>query len=147
MSKTLLNQSLLRQWRQYFQRTNSAIFVVESSLQLVTRENRNMASNKKINIPICDLSSEEIYTLLDSTESDHEEDIDNLMNDSNKELVDYSLLEGGMGHKDIEHTTQDNILKLNFIPINLPIEAVAMQLQPDDDSEDDEPLCKTAKTK
>ena len=106
-----------------------------------------MASNKKINIPICDLSSEEIYTLLDSTESDHEEDIDNLMNDSNKELVDYSLLEGGMGHKDIEHTTQDNILKLNFIPINPPIEAVAMQLQPDDDSEDDEPLCKTAKTK
>ena len=52
-----------------------------------------------------------------------------------------------MGHKDIEHTTQDNILKLNFISINLPIEAVAMQLQPDDDSEDDEPLCKTAKTK
>ena len=102
---------------------------------------------KKINIPICDLSSEEIYTLLDSTESDHEEDIDNLMSDSNKELVDYSLLEGGMGHKDIEHTTQDNILKLNFIPINLPIEAVVMQLQPDDDSEDDEQLCKTAKTK
>ena len=47
-----------------------------------------MASNTKINISISDLSSGEIYALLDSLESDHEEDIDNLMNDSDTEFVD-----------------------------------------------------------
>ena len=41
-----------------------------------------MASNKKINIPISSLSSEEIYALLDSIDSEDEDDIDNLMNDS-----------------------------------------------------------------
>ena len=38
-----------------------------------------MASNKKINIPISSLSSDEIYALLDSIESDEEEDIDLLI--------------------------------------------------------------------
>lgn len=47
-----------------------------------------MASNTKINIPISDLSSGKIYALLDRIESDHEEDIDNLMNDSDTEFVD-----------------------------------------------------------
>lgn len=84
----MLNESFLRQWRQYFQRKNSRIFVVASSLQLVIRETRNMASNTKINIPISDLSSGKIYALLDRIESDHEEDIDNLMNDSDTEFVD-----------------------------------------------------------
>ena len=32
-----------------------------------------MASNKKINIPISSLSSDEIYALLDSIESDEED--------------------------------------------------------------------------
>ena len=63
------------------------------------------------------------------------------MNGSDTEFVDYSLLEGGVSHKDIEYTTQDNTVKSNLTPINLPIEVVVMQLQPDDDSEDDEPLC------
>ena len=37
-----------------------------------------MASDKKINIPISSLSSDEIYALLDSIESDdEEEDIEN----------------------------------------------------------------------
>ena len=106
-----------------------------------------MASIKKINIPISDLSSEEIYTLLDGTESDHEEDSDNLTNDFDTEFVDYSLLEGRVSHKDIKHTTQDNKVKSNLISINQPIEAVVTQLQPDDDSEEDELLCKIAKTK
>ena len=70
-----------------------------------------MASNTKINISISDLSSGEIYALLDNLESDHEEDIYNLMNDSDTEFVGYSLLEGGVSHKDIEHTTQDNTTK------------------------------------
>ena len=38
-----------------------------------------MASNKKINIPISSLSSEEIYALLDSIDNEDEDDIDNLM--------------------------------------------------------------------
>lgn len=42
---------------------------------------------------------------------------------------------------------QDNTGKSNLILINLPIEAVVKQLQSDDDSEDDEPLCKTVETK
>ena len=37
-----------------------------------------MASNKKINIPLSSLSSDEIYALLDSIESD-EEDIEILI--------------------------------------------------------------------
>ena len=107
----MLDESLLHQWRLYFQRKNSRIFVVASSLQLVIRETRNMASNTKINIPISDLSSGKIYALLDRIESDHEEDIDNLMNDSDTEFVGYSLLEGGVSHKDIEQTTQGNTTK------------------------------------
>ena len=52
------------------------------------------------------LSSEEIYTLLDSIESDHEQDIDNLMNDSDTEFVSYSLLEQGVSHKIIKHAAR-----------------------------------------
>ena len=43
--------------------------------------------------------------------------------------------------------TQDNTVKSNLILINLPVEAVVMQLQQDDDSEDDKSLCKIAKRK
>ena len=52
-----------------------------------------MSSNKKMNIPITSLSSDEIYTLLDSIESDEEEGIQNLMNDSDTEFVDRSVVE------------------------------------------------------
>ena len=52
-----------------------------------------MSSNKKMNIPITSLSSDEIYTLLDSIESDVEEGIQNLMNDSDTEFVDRSVVE------------------------------------------------------
>ena len=38
------------------------------------------------NIQISSLSSDEIYTLLDSIESDKEVDIESLMNDSDTEL-------------------------------------------------------------
>ena len=48
-----------------------------------------MESNKKINIPISDPSSGQIYALLDSTESAHKEDIDNLRSDIDTEFVDY----------------------------------------------------------
>ena len=47
----------------------------------------------KINILISSLLSDEIYALLDSIESDEEEDIENLMNDSDTEFVDRSVVE------------------------------------------------------
>ena len=53
---------------------------------------RKMASNKKINILIPKLSLDEIYALLDTTDSD-DEDIENLINDSDTEFVDQSLVE------------------------------------------------------
>ena len=47
-----------------------------------------MASNKKkINIPISSLSSKEIYALLDEIDTDYEEEIYNLMNDSDTEFL------------------------------------------------------------
>lgn len=67
-----------------------------------------MASNKKINIPIPDLSSKEKYALIDSIESDHEENIDNLMNEFDTKFIDYSLFEVGMRHKDIGQVTSDS---------------------------------------
>ena len=52
-----------------------------------------MASNKKINVPITSMSSDEVYTLLDTIESNDEEDIENLMNDSDTEFIDELLIE------------------------------------------------------
>ena len=53
-----------------------------------------MTSNKKkINIPISNLSSEEIYELLDDINSHYEEEIDNLMNDSDTEFVGKTAIE------------------------------------------------------
>ena len=53
-----------------------------------------MAPNKKkINIPISSLPSEEIYALLDDIDSDYEEEIDNLMSDSDTEFVDRTAIE------------------------------------------------------
>ena len=49
---------------------------------------RRMALNKKkINIPISNLSSKEIYALLDEIDTDYEEEIYNLMNDSDTEFL------------------------------------------------------------
>ena len=45
-----------------------------------------MASNKKINVPITSMPSDKIHALLDTTESNDEEDIENLMNDSDTEF-------------------------------------------------------------
>ena len=47
-----------------------------------------MASNKKIDIPITSMSSDEIYALLDIIESDDKKDIENLMNDSGTKFID-----------------------------------------------------------
>ena len=69
-----------------------------------------MASNKKINISISSLSSDEIYALLDSIESDKEEDIENLMNDSDTKFVDRSVVKNKDSnmHVDEEPETTSN---------------------------------------
>ena len=73
-----------------------------------------MASNKKINVPISSPSSNEIYALLDSIESDEEEDIENLMNDSDTEFVDRSAVENKDSdmHVDEDPETTSNVLTL-----------------------------------
>ena len=40
-----------------------------------------MASNNKINVPILGMSLNQIYVLLDTTDTKVKEDIENLMND------------------------------------------------------------------
>ena len=90
-----------------------------------------MASNKKINIPISSLSSEEIYALLDSIDSEDEDDIDNLMNDSDTEFVDRTAAEN-LEHENVEVVTQekDDFNGSNHIPTTKPIEAVVRIAKP-----------------
>ena len=100
-----------------------------------------MAPNKKINIPISSLSSDEVYDLLDSIESDEEEDIENLMNDSDTEFVDRSVVENKDSdmHVDEEPETTSNDAHSNLMPTHLPIQAVVRQDVPEEESRDDKP--------
>ena len=108
-----------------------------------------MASNKKINIPIYSLSSDEIYALSDSIESSEEEDIENLMNDSDTEFVDRSVVENKDSdmHVDEEPETTSNGPHSHLIPTHLPIQTVVRQDVPEEESSDDEPLITLAKQK
>ena len=82
-----------------------------------------MASNKKVYIPISSLSSDEIYTLLKSIESD-EEDIENLMNDSDTEFADRSVVENKDSDKHVDEKpeTTSNDAHSNLILTHLPIQ-------------------------
>ena len=97
-----------------------------------------MASNKKINIPISSLPSEEIYALLDSIDSEDKDDIDNLMNHSDTEFVDRTAAEN-LEHENVEVVTQekDDFNGSNHIPTTKPIEAVARIAEPSAASVDD----------
>ena len=108
-----------------------------------------MASNKKINIVISFLSSDEIYALLDSIKSDEEEDIENLMNDSDTEFVDRSVVENKDSdmHVDEELETTSNNAHSNLIPTHLPIQAIVRQGVPEEESSDDKPLITLANQK
>ena len=90
-----------------------------------------MASNKKINIPISSLSSEQIYALLGSIDSKDEDDIDNLMNHSDTEFVDRTAAEK-LEHENVEVVTQekDDFNGSNHIPTAKPIEAVVQIAKP-----------------
>ena len=109
-----------------------------------------MNSNKKINIPISSLSSDEIYALLDNIESEEGEDIENLINDSDTEFVDRSVVENkdfGM-HVDEEPETTSNDAHSNLVlPTHLLIQAVVRQDVPEEESSDNEPLITLAKQK
>ena len=98
-----------------------------------------MASNKKINIPISSLSSEEICALLGSIDSEDEDDINNLMNDSDTEFVDRAAAEN-LEHENVEVVTQekDDFNSSNGIPTTKPIEAVVRIAKPSAASVDDD---------
>ena len=106
---------------------------------------KNMASNKIINIPISSLSSDEIYALLKSIESD-KEDIENLMN---TEFVDISVVENKDSdmHVDEKPETTSNDAHSNLIPTHLPIQAIVTQDAPDKETSNDEPLITLVKQK
>ena len=98
-----------------------------------------MTSNKKkINIPISSLSSEEIYALLEDTDSNYEEEIDNLMNDSDTEPVGRTTIENS--ESDISEVLvreKDDSSGSNFILTTKPIDPVVKIAKPDSEFEDD----------
>ena len=83
-----------------------------------------MASNKKINVPISHLSSNEIYALFDAIDSEDEEDIENLMNDPDTAFIDQTVIES----KDLESGVSNIETRVeaenNIIPTTTPIEAI-----------------------
>ena len=98
-----------------------------------------MASDKKkINIPISSLSSEEIYALLDDIDSNYEDEIENLMNDSDTEIVDRTAIENS------ESAISESVIRekddsngSNLILEIKPIDPVVKIAKPDSESEND----------
>ena len=88
------------------------------------------------------MSSGKIYALLDTIESDDEEDIENLMNNSDKEFIDESLIENSGSESDLSLSTSCLDIENHLSDPNTPtpIEAVVRISQPDSDSDDDVPL-------
>ena len=101
-----------------------------------------MASNKKINVPITSMSSDEIYSLSDTIESHDEGDIESLMNDSDTEFIDESLIKNGGSKSDLRLSTNCLDIENHLSDPNTPtsIEAVVRISQPDSDSDDRVPL-------
>ena len=88
------------------------------------------------------MSSDKIYALFDTTESDDEEDIENLMNDSDTEFIDKPLVENGGSKSDLSLSASCLDIENHLSDPNTPtpIEAVVRISQPDSDSDDDVPL-------
>ena len=104
---------------------------------------------KKINIWISSLSSDEIYALFDSIESDEEEDIQKLMNDSDTDFVDRSVVQNKDSdmHVDEKPETTSNDAHSNLIPTHISIQAVVRPDVPEEEQSDDKPLITLAKQK
>ena len=60
-----------------------------------------MASNKKINVPISDMSSNQIYALFEVIDWEEKEDIEILMNNSDAEFLDHGAIENGDADSDL----------------------------------------------
>ena len=88
------------------------------------------------------MSTDEVYALLDKIESDHEKDIENLLNDSGTEVIDESMIENGASKSDLSLSTSCLEIENHLSDPNTPtpIEAVIRISQPDSDSDDDVPL-------
>ena len=86
---------------------------------------------------------------MDSIESGEEEDIENLMNNSDTEFVDRSVVENKDSdmHVDKGPEATGNDAHSNLIPTHLPIQAVLRQGVPEEESSDDEPLITLPKQK
>ena len=96
-----------------------------------------MASNKPINVPIRNMSYGKIYGLLDTIESDDQEDIKNLMNYLDIEFIDKSFIENGRSKNDLSLSTSCLDIGNHLYDPNTPtpIEAVVKISQPDSDSD------------
>ena len=74
-----------------------------------------MASKKKIYISISSLSPDKIYALLNSIESDEEEDIENVMNDSDTEFVDRSVVKNKDSNMHVDAYRKPQVMMLTLI--------------------------------
>ena len=135
--------------KELYNKRNVWLSITLCSGDKTTNEVRETWLLTKKNIPISSLSSDEIYALLDSIESDEEEDIENLMNDSDTEFVDRSVVENKDSHMHVveEPETTSNDAHSNLIPTHLPTQPVVRQDVPEEKSSDDEPLITLAKQK
>ena len=81
---------------------------------------------------------------MDSIESEEEEDIENLINKSDTEFVDRSVVENKDSDRDTdkEPETTSSDAHANLIPTHLPIQAVVRHNVPEEELSDDEPLMK-----
>ena len=70
---------------------------------------------KKIYIPISFLSPDKIYALLNSIESDEEEDIENVMNDSDTEFVDRSVVKNKDSNMHVDAYRKPQVMMLTLI--------------------------------
>ena len=84
------------------------------------------------------LSSEEIYAILEAVDSNDEQDLDNLMNDSDTEFVDKKATENSERDipKAVTHEKDDSNVG-NFVLTTRPIEAVVQVAKPDSESGND----------
>ena len=97
-----------------------------------------MTSNKEINVPISSLSAEKIYALPDDIGSDHEGDLDDLINNfetefgdkTSNENVEIDISEALIHEKDDSNVS-------NLIQSRKPIEGLVRTAKPDSESVDD----------
>ena len=101
-----------------------------------------MASNKKINVQITSMSSDETYAFLDTIKGKDKEDIENRVDDSDTKFIDELLIQNGGFKNNLSLSTSCLDIENHLSDSNTPTpnEAVVRISQPDCDSDDDVPL-------